>query len=71
MTETDTCLKILNDSFSRANSQITKSFINDAVILQRVEMVALCLRNRTGVRALLAGALAKVYQPKLDIRKLP
>ncbi len=69
MTETDTCLKILNDAYSRAASQITKSFINDAVILQRVEMVALCLRNRAGVRALLAGALAKVYQPKLDIRK--
>jgi len=69
MTETDTCLKILNDAYSRAASQITKSFINDAVILQRVELVALCLRNRAGVRALLAGALAKVYQPKLDIRK--
>jgi DNA adenine methylase len=69
MTETDICLKILNDSYSRAISQITKSFISDAVILQRVETVTLCLRNRAGIRALLAGALAKVYQPKFDIRK--
>ena len=69
MIETDTCLKILNDSYSKAISQITKPFINDAVILQRVEIVAFCLKNRAGVRALLAGALAKVYQPKFDIRK--
>jgi DNA adenine methylase len=69
MTETDTCLKILSDSYSRAISQITKPFIIDSVILQRVELVALCLRNRAGVRALLAGSLAKVYQPKYDIRK--
>jgi DNA adenine methylase len=62
-------LKILNDSYARAISQITKPFINDPVILERVETVALCLRNRAGVRALLAGALAKVYQPKFDIRK--
>jgi DNA adenine methylase len=69
MTETETCLKILSDSYSRAISQIAKSFISDAVTLQRVEAVALCLRNRAGVRALLAGALAKVCQPKFDIRK--
>ena len=69
MTETDTCLKILSDSYSRAISQITKPFISDAIILKRVETVALCLRNRAGVRALLAGALAKAYQPKFDIRK--
>jgi len=69
MTETDTCLRILSDSYSRAISRITKPFINDAAILQCVEVVALCLRNRAGVRALLAGALAKVYQPKFDIRK--
>ncbi len=69
MTATDPCLKILSDSYKRALASLTKAFIADAAILKRVEVVALCLRNRAGVRALLAGALAKVHQPKFDIRK--
>jgi hypothetical protein len=69
MAEMDTCSKILDDSHKRAMAQLTKPFINDAEILRHVETVALCLKNRAGVRALLAGALAKVHQPKYDIRK--
>jgi DNA adenine methylase len=69
MAEMDICSKILDDSYKRALAQLTKPFINNAKILRRVETVALCLKNRAGVRALLAGVLAKVHQPKFDIRK--
>jgi hypothetical protein len=65
----DGCSKILDDSYRRALKQLNKSFVADAKILKRVEIVALCLRNRAGVRALLACALAKIDNPKLDIRK--
>lgn len=61
--------KILNDSYQRALKHLEKPFITDAKIFKRVETVALCLKNRAGVRALLACSLAKIDNPKLDIRK--
>jgi len=61
--------KILNDSYKRAKAQLGKSFVADAGIRSRIEDVALCLKNRAGVRALLAGLLAKVHEAKVDIRK--
>lgn len=61
--------KILNDSYQRALKQLTKPFVTDAKVFERVETVALCLKNRAGVRALLACCLAKIDNPKLDIRK--
>ena len=66
---TDRFSKILGNSYKRANAQLGKSFVAGAVIRNRIEVVALCLKNRAGVRALLAGLLAKVYDPKVDIRK--
>ncbi len=48
---------------------MNKSFISNADIKDRVEAVALCLKNRAGVRALLSGLLAKVHNNKIDIRK--
>jgi len=61
--------KILNDSYQRALKQQTKPFVTERRIFKRIETVALCLRNRAGVRALLACSLAKIDNPKLDIRK--
>jgi DNA adenine methylase len=69
MAATDGCSKILNDSYTRAQKQLNKPFVTDTKILKRVETVALCLKNRAGVRALLACTLAKIHNPKLDIRK--
>jgi hypothetical protein len=69
MAAMDGCSKILNDSYHRALKQQTKSFVADSKIFKRIETVALCLRNRAGVRALLACALAKIDNPRLDIRK--
>jgi DNA adenine methylase len=65
----DGCSKILNDSYQRALKQLTKPFVTDSKIFKRIETVALCLKNRAGVRALLACSLAKIENPKLDIRK--
>jgi DNA adenine methylase len=66
---TDAFSNILRDSYKRAGARLTKSFVSDPRIRNRIESVALCLKNRAGVRALLAGLLAKVYDTKVDIRK--
>jgi len=66
---TDNFSKILDDSYKRAGAQLGKSFVAGPDIRNRVEAVALCLKNRAGVRALLAGLLAKVHNRKVDIRK--
>jgi len=66
---TDTFSKILDNSYKRANAQLGKTLVTDAGTRNRIECVALCLKNRAGVRALLAGLLAKVHDPKVDIRK--
>ena len=65
----DNFSKILDDSYRRALNRRTKSFISNTNIRKKVETVALCLRNRAGVRALLAGLLAKIDSPSVDIRK--
>ncbi|MHB8753791.1 MAG: hypothetical protein ACYC92_02370 [Candidatus Acidiferrales bacterium] len=65
----DGCSKILNDSYHRALKRQTKPFITDSKFLKRIETVALCLKNRAGVRALLACSLAKIDNPRFDIRK--
>ena len=66
---TDTFSEILDDSYKRANAQLGKSFVADAGVRNLIEAVALCLKNRAGTRALLAGLLAKVEDSKVDIRK--
>lgn len=68
-TRKDVCSKILNESYRRAAKRRTRTFIANPAIRNRTEMVALCLRNRAGVRALLAGLLAKLHKPSVDIRK--
>jgi hypothetical protein len=66
---TDGSSKTLNDSYQRALKQLDKPLVTDAKIRKRIETVALCLKNRAGVRALLACSLAKIDNPKFDIRK--
>ncbi len=65
----DDCFKILDESYARANKHLEKPFIADAGMQAKIEAVALCLKNRAGVRALLAGLLAKLHTPSVDIRK--
>ncbi|HEV2493247.1 MAG TPA: DNA methyltransferase [Terriglobia bacterium] len=66
---TDGYLKILDESYARAHKRLSKPFVTDGKISKRIETVAICLKNRAGVRALLACALAKIDNPKVDIRK--
>jgi DNA adenine methylase len=66
---TKTFSDIIDASYKRAGARSGKSFIANKDIRNRVESVALCLKNRAGVRALLAGLLAKVHNPNVDIRK--
>jgi hypothetical protein len=61
--------KILADSYRRADTHLARPFIKDQRIKTKIEHVALCLRNRAGIRALLACLLAKIQNPKIDIRK--
>jgi hypothetical protein len=65
----DIYFKILADAYRRANSHLGKTFVSKRLIRDRIEQVSLCLRNRAGVRALLACLLAKIQNPKVDIRK--
>ncbi|HSV27314.1 MAG TPA: hypothetical protein VLH60_05420, partial [Sedimentisphaerales bacterium] len=65
----DDCFSILLDSYNRAEAQLGESFVADKEISARIEAVALCLKNRAGVRALLAGLLAKIHKPPIDIRR--
>ena len=65
----DNFSKILEESYKRALKRGDKPFIAARDIRQRIEAVALCPRNRAGVRALLAGLLAKMHSPAVDIRK--
>lgn len=46
-----------------------QSLVNDDEIRERVEYVARNLKNRAGVRLLMACLLAKLHQPEVDPRK--
>ncbi len=66
----DYCSKIIKKLYASAEGRDKgRSFIAKTAVRERVEKVALCLKNRAGVRALLACTLAKTANPKLDIRK--
>ncbi len=64
----DICFKILEDSYKRTVQRSAKSFIADRGARERIEVVALCLKNRAGVRALLAGLLAKIRKRLANYR---
>jgi DNA adenine methylase len=61
--------EILTLAFQRASDSLEKPLINNVDIVSGVEYVCRNLQNRAGVRLLLACALAKSYDPAVDIRK--
>ena len=61
--------QILEQAFSRASKNFSKPLVRDKRIREQVEYVCRCLRNRAGVRLLMACLLAKVHRPKVDPRK--
>jgi DNA adenine methylase len=60
---------ILDVALRRAAKHVGKSFIKDEKIVHKVQNVAGNLKNRAGVRWLLASLLAKTHKPSVDIRK--
>lgn len=62
-------IEILNAAFRKANANLDSSLIEDVNIRQAADYVARNLKNRAGVRLLMACLLAKLHRPEIDIRK--
>lgn len=60
---------ILDNALHQVEGATAIAVIAAPEIVARVEIVARNLQNRAGARLVLACALAKVYQPTVDIRK--
>ncbi|MGQ0603204.1 MAG: hypothetical protein ACT4QE_16090, partial [Anaerolineales bacterium] len=60
---------ILENSLTRASKNLAKSIGKDKDMRDRVDYVCRCLRNRAGVRLLMACLLAKINRPSVDARK--
>jgi len=63
------CSKILEGAFARAAEHLDRSFVLDASIQEKLAYVIGCPSNRAGTRFLMACALAKLDDSKLDVRK--
>jgi hypothetical protein len=61
--------EILTTAFKQSTAQLGLSFIADEKIRYQIEYVSNNLKNRAGVRFLMACLLAKIHQPAIDIRK--
>ncbi|MCP2731092.1 restriction endonuclease, SacI family [Limnofasciculus baicalensis] len=61
--------EILNAAFRRALSNLGQSLVADEEMRNRVDYVARNLKNRAGVRLLMACLVAKIHRPELDVRK--
>ena len=59
----------LEASLHRAEQNLHTSLLNNADCAGRVEYVCRCLRNRAGVRLLMACMLGKLDRPEIDPRK--
>jgi DNA adenine methylase len=60
---------ILDQALARAATNLSRPLTQDAQVLERTEYVCRCLRNRAGVRLLMACLLAKLDRPTVDLRK--
>ena len=60
---------ILNIAFATAQKQLSRPFIKDKEVLYKVEFVSRNLQNRAGVRLLMSCLVAKLDNPKVDVRK--
>lgn len=61
--------QILSNSLRRVEADLSTKIIEDSDISERISIVALSFQNRATVRLLLSCALAKIHNPKIDIRK--
>ncbi len=61
--------EILNRALARASANLSKPFVKDERVLKQTDYICRCLRNRAGVRLLMACLLAKIHRPNIDPRK--
>ncbi|MBI4024789.1 MAG: restriction endonuclease, SacI family [Verrucomicrobia bacterium] len=69
MSNNQDCSKLLEAAVQRATARLQDSFITDSALREKLAYVINCPSNRAGARFLMAGTLAKLDDPKLDIRK--
>lgn len=62
-------IEILDAALRRANANLEQSLVSDPQIRECADYVARNLKNRAGVRLLMACLLAKLHRPDVDIRK--
>jgi SacI restriction endonuclease len=62
-------IEILNQAFQRASTNLEQPLVSDLQIRDRATYVARNLKNRAGVRLLMACLLAKLHRPLVDLRK--
>jgi DNA adenine methylase len=61
--------EILDDALQRAISRLDTPFVTDTDLHERTAFVVRNLKNRAGVRLLMACLLAKLHKPEVDVRK--
>jgi hypothetical protein len=61
--------QILQSIYDKAVASLKIPIVNDKGIKERIDYVCLCMRNRSGVRLLMACLLGKLHNPKVDPRK--
>ncbi|MCZ0932913.1 MAG: hypothetical protein OXJ52_07165 [Oligoflexia bacterium] len=69
MTTEKKCVEILERLYKSAENRLKSQGISDSTVFQKVDYVARCSTNRAAVRLLMSCLLAKIHQPKVDVRK--
>ena len=62
-------IEILNAALRRANTDLERPLVADQQVREDAGYVARNLKNRAGVRLVMACLLAKLHRPDIDIRK--
>ena len=62
-------IEILNAALRRANTDLERPLVADQQVREDADYVARNLKNRAGVRLVMACLLAKLHRPDIDIRK--
>lgn len=69
MTAKNECIEILEKLYKQAEQSLTSHSVLDSNSFQKINYVTRCSTNRAAVRLLMSCLLAKIHQPKADIRK--
>jgi DNA adenine methylase len=60
---------ILESFYQKALGNLSKSAVKSATIKEKVEFICRCNANKAPIRFLMSCLLAKIHNPKVDIRK--